>query len=661
MDGEERTHQVQLMRLIYKKCQECIVYLGDSLDSVGPSLAEPPPLRHFEQKVPAPSGKKNASNKPAAYEVFSIFHDLSTDTHLYTQSAFSGGADVLKNDSQHNQIQHRLQLFEALRKFAHAPFTPWWTRIWVIQELTTPPRVVIMHGTVSASWDMFAYGAFCYTQHSAHCCKGVIQNLPPDQEKVVTGSCKRILGLAYLRMDTNNAKWTCDLESLRLLSLLTRFRDRKASDPRDKVYALLSMTWTPPGRTSLVPDYSLSKTEVFRRAALESIYTTESLSIFSTELGRKLKDDLPSWIPDWEAPGGYMYTARAKAIDLYNANREKATPLTIKPMNDTALRLRAFKIMTVAELGETMLGEDTAYTRQTLRKWWYMWNIHTYGIPVKTPVDELFAKLICAAAIHCTLYGQPDGVRTVQAYDAKAFETWAAYSSISPVGRPDDIGIIDHPSVHTQLWKQFMLLWPNHPLLQVPDTLNSRDKFFPNGLDNTTVYASTSIYRLRELLYDLDPVMDHTDYLDDSRPRVPKPHAPWEALFIKIQEVLQTKCGLHMNLNLDARKSLIPEIDNSISIATLWRRLIIGENSLRSGPVSSNHFFGLGPAETVCGDEVFILNGGKTPFVLRRHTDTDEAIPGPKYKIIGDCYLQEWMDGEGDSLALDDWEDLTLV
>jgi hypothetical protein len=154
-----------------------------------------------------------------------------------------------------------------------------------------------------------------------------------------------------------------------LLSLLTQFRDRKASDPRDKVYALLSMTWTPPSRTPIVPDYSLSETKVFCTAALESIYTTQSLAMFSTELGRKFRSDLPSWVPDWGAPGGHNYAARTEAISLYNASREKATPITVRPIHDSALKLRAAKIMTVGDLGEVMLGDDVPYIRQTLRQW----------------------------------------------------------------------------------------------------------------------------------------------------------------------------------------------------------------------------------------------------------------------------------------------------
>jgi hypothetical protein len=645
-DGEERTHQVQLMGLIYKKCQECIVYLGDNLDDgVDPSSTEPPPVRHFGKGFISPPGKKSATHNPGAYEVISFFHDLASGKHLHTQSAFGHGADPPQKELQYAQSQHQMQLFEALRKFTHAPSTPWWTRIWVIQEVTTPPRAVITYGTISTPWDVIALGAALYTHHSAGCCKEVAQALPPDQEKVVTDSCKKIKIIDHLR-------WQSQIEPLRrpdpmlfgLLSLLTQFRDRKASDPRDKVYALLSMTWTPPSRTPIVPDYSLSETKVFCTAALESIYTTQSLAMFSTELGRKFRSDLPSWAPDWGVPGGHNYAARTEAISLYNASREKATPITVRPIHDSALKLRAAKIMTVGDLGEVMWGDDVSYIRQTLRQWWRLWEYHSLPTgengPVKSLVDSRFAELICAGVIHFTHDGLPQGVRKVQAYDTSTFDIWAAHSSISPVANPKDVGAIDGPSPSTQLWKQFMLLWP--------DSWYTDSPTFPNGLDSNTQDNFRLIDQLFQLIrhFDTELSTNRWDYFEEWSL---KSDAPWEDLFIKVRRLLQHLYGPTISPDLDERKSSIPDVDNSISIATLSRRLIVG------------NFCGLGPAGMISGDEVFILTGGKTPFVLRRHDDTDGTVPGPKYEIIGDCYLQGWMDGEGEGLSVDQWEDITLV
>lgn len=90
-------------------------------------------------------------------------------------------------------------------------------------------------------------------------------------------------------------------DSRSLLELLRRFRDRRASDPRDKVYALLSLVeWNEESLAlPIVPDYALSESDVFVKTTLHCIYASGSLSVFSTELSRKFRSDMPSWVPDW--------------------------------------------------------------------------------------------------------------------------------------------------------------------------------------------------------------------------------------------------------------------------------------------------------------------------------------------------------------------------
>jgi hypothetical protein len=42
------------------------------------------------------------------------------------------------------------------------------------------------------------------------------------------------------------------------------------------------------------------------------------------------------------------------------------------------------------------------------------------------------------------------------------------------------------------------------------------------------------------------------------------------------------------------------------------------------------------------GDELFLLKGGKTPFVLRR-TENGPTTTMTKFEIVGDCYVHDMM------------------
>jgi len=89
----------------------------------------------------------------------------------------------------------------------------------------------------------------------------------------------------------------------------------------------------------------------------------------------------------------------------------------------------------------------------------------------------------------------------------------------------------------------------------------------------------------------------------------------------------------------DGSNHIYNAMEPAIRAATTMRRLFV----TRKG------FLGLGPPQTVGGEKVFVLYGGKAPFLLRDKTDkTDKIInnPGPYYELVGDCYVHGIMDGE---------------
>ncbi|KAL1599108.1 hypothetical protein SLS59_006560, partial [Nothophoma quercina] len=55
--------------------------------------------------------------------------------------------------------------------------------------------------------------------------------------------------------------------------------------------------------------------------------------------------------------------------------------------------------------------------------------------------------------------------------------------------------------------------------------------------------------------------------------------------------------------------------------------------------MTSQGYLGFGPESLQVDDQVAILDGAATPFVLRPHGYTD-------WKIVGPCYLHGWMYGD---------------
>jgi hypothetical protein len=166
-------------------------------------------------------------------DVFFVIQELSRMEHLEDVSVLKGRC-VLGID--------RSFLFEALRKTMHPPFTPWWSRIWVVQEVAVATQIQIVYGGVSAPWSIFTSAASKYMEHSSTWCEW---KLPRDEIKVLLDCCNCVLDVEGSRdgrvqrlkgnvLPAGHGKQT-------LLPLLRKIRDRKASDPRDKVYALLGL------------------------------------------------------------------------------------------------------------------------------------------------------------------------------------------------------------------------------------------------------------------------------------------------------------------------------------------------------------------------------------------------------------------------------------
>lgn len=87
--------------------------------------------------------------------------------------------------------------------------------------------------------------------------------------------------------------------------------------------------------------------------------------------------------------------------------------------------------------------------------------------------------------------------------------------------------------------------------------------------------------------------------------------------------------------------------------------------------ISDGNYFGLAPAQAKSGDMIVFLQGSRTPHILRPVTapsspgggafDSSAKSDGRvAYRLIGDCYLHGFMDGELDNLMFAESRDESL-
>jgi len=128
--------------------------------------------------------------------------------------------------------------------------------MWCVQEVILAPKVTVFSGPDEISWKTFLRGLRLALTHHHQFSKtiGSIQCYSSLDEKLESPSHP-------LRPQET------DIAALFFLKLLLRYRTRKATDPRDKVYALLGLVAKHFPDFDIAPSYRITPTRLFRNIA----------------------------------------------------------------------------------------------------------------------------------------------------------------------------------------------------------------------------------------------------------------------------------------------------------------------------------------------------------------------------------------------------------
>ncbi|KIM97262.1 hypothetical protein OIDMADRAFT_130946, partial [Oidiodendron maius Zn] len=200
---EEQSQQVKLMAMIYSKASRVLVWLGETVDMEG-ALED---IRRAANEVSAERSHKNINEKAIV--------------RLLQQG--------------------------------------WFQRIWVLQEVAAARHIVMMCGSTEIDGYAFCLGlkSLQKSQKLSYAATPELQALPSLTDLIEQASLrpKHITGSPVM--------YSLGIRSL--AELVDMFHTRQASDPRDKVYALLGMSSDDASKASFQPDYKISWEEVFQQ------------------------------------------------------------------------------------------------------------------------------------------------------------------------------------------------------------------------------------------------------------------------------------------------------------------------------------------------------------------------------------------------------------
>lgn len=251
-DKEEKSHLVPLMGRVFKLALRVVVWLGPESDDS--SLA------------------------------IRICGELANRVVVDWERVVMTPADPIKDiDWADRSKPLRFTKQEALSLY-HLCRRPWFERTWIRQEIKSATTAILRCGHGEINWAAFETAGFCLTF------KGW-SDLPED-----------LFEAWVFRLDIIEPLLGDNSKIVFIYSLRQEFGHTQCTDPRDMIYAVLSLMDEADRKKDIKPDYSKPTREVYLEVVehmLDYKRTTEFL--VSCELA-SMRLDLPSWVPDWSLP-----------------------------------------------------------------------------------------------------------------------------------------------------------------------------------------------------------------------------------------------------------------------------------------------------------------------------------------------------------------------
>lgn len=341
----------------------------------------------------------------SVFHAFCLFRMLAQDRHLHDIPYLQ----LETHDSQ-THLTHA-------RRAAHwLASRDWWSRIWTVQECVLPRDATIIYGPVEMPWAVLLNGILHFRRHRDTCCA-----TPPGVHSMLNLHAETLSELHALRLARQAGV------PVSLASLLHKFRHRGATDPLDKVYALLPLVTEWYGAPPLVPSYGKPAAQVYVETMTHVIQASGALDILwrpPEPHGTRLAG-LPGWVPDLSDPvsAGATLDRLEQQVPLYNACG--GVPAKVSVHDGRVLVLEGRLVDHVRRVSTTALMNDDPGDTFA---WWCKVAEEELG-PVNADWRDAFWRTLCGDSDGPA--GETTRFRRAVAADESAFRDWCAVNGLA--------------------------------------------------------------------------------------------------------------------------------------------------------------------------------------------------------------------------------------
>ncbi|KHJ31213.1 putative heterokaryon incompatibility protein [Erysiphe necator] len=281
-DLDEREDQIPLMKSIYPMASTVLVWLGEADDKTESAI--------------------NAIEEWATFNRHYRYDNCATQFSKFEE-----------------QFAFRPDYRDTLEAVGKLTNRPWFNRCWTFQEIILSSQAEIHVGKFQLNWDWFNQALEAFPMHLL--ADNVLNN--------------NALFMCYGKAKKKNSAST-SVDSIPESSCLSRVlmitRKFLATDPRDKIFAVLSMA-TMKNPSNYQPNYKKTVWDTYVSSTLAMIKEENSLNVLISTGGYNRDKSLPSWCPDWSSKRGITVTGYFESI-LFDINAGLRPDLTQIQMNE---------------------------------------------------------------------------------------------------------------------------------------------------------------------------------------------------------------------------------------------------------------------------------------------------------------------------------------
>lgn len=251
---------------------------------------------------------------------------------------------------------------------------PWFTRLWIRQEIALAKEAQILCGRTRMYWVDFQNAAGWFFSKPwpkaapVHLRERLLK-IKPAMKNVFEVNLN-FLSYETLRRDIEGVKFT---------------------DPRDLIYGVKSLLDTNDQELDVRPNYTLQTADVFMDVYVR-IVERQRLTYFleSCELASISVPNLPSWVPDWSKPmkaGGNLKSTWS-ACGFISPNATYLGDGVLGYLGDGVLRVAGIRIDKIESVRDMWDPVDNEVLKRGEIAFDYIWSCYPGDSLVDSPYDE---------------------------------------------------------------------------------------------------------------------------------------------------------------------------------------------------------------------------------------------------------------------------------